>query len=468
MRLRTFDKYTAVSREHEAYLRDLAAVAAGDPNRPAAHICPPCGLLNDPNGLCWDGGWYHVFYQWHPFGPSHGMKHWAHVRSRDLVDWEWCDEMLIPTEAYEKSGCYSGNAYVNPKDGNCYLFYTANYKTETGRIPKQAVAIMEPNGSIHKYENNPVIDGAPDGMSGDIRDPFVFERDGHYYMLLGAADTDGRGQLLLYSGKDMFSWNYEGVIRILTKDGALDLGTMVECPGYIRVDGNDVLLISLIGIAPQGDRYHNQFSSLALVGTLDLNRMEYRAETVDEMDCGFDFYAPQPFYGKDEKPMVFGWFGCGEQELPDDTYHWRHGLTLPRDLHIREGRLVMLPSLQAVAGFGDPLLILDDPSEIIEAKEQMCLRWDLHNDGDSHVLAVGAEGDFWTLMVDFSSKTLTWERSTLKIPVDAAYGTTRTGFFSECEELGISIYIDHSFVEIYARNGELVMSGRCYPGAARG
>lgn len=464
MRLQTFDKYTAVSKEHESYLRELAAVAAGDPYRPAVHICPPCGLLNDPNGLCWYEGWYHVFYQWHPFGPSHGMKHWAHVRSKDLADWEWCDEMLVPTEAYEKSGCYSGNAYVNPKDGNCYLFYTANYKTETGRIPKQAVAVMEPDGTIRKYENNPVIDGAPEGMSGDIRDPFVFARDGLYYMLLGAADMDGKGQLLLYSGKDMFSWNYEGVIRIMTKDGAMELGTMAECPGYIRVDGKDMLLVSLIGIAPQGERYHNQFSSLALIGELDLTRMEYRAETVEEMDCGFDFYAPQPFYGEDGKPMVFGWFGCGEQKLPDDACHWRHGLTLPRDLHIREGRLVMLPSPPVADRFGEPVLVLDDPVKVIEPEVQMCLKWKLHNDGDSHVLAVGTENDYWTLAVDFPAKTLIWERNTLKIPVDVFYGTARTCSFLPCKNMEILIYLDHSFVEIYVQNGERVMSGRCYQG----
>lgn len=468
MRLQTFDKYTAMSGEHESYLKELAAFAAAGPNRPEVHICPPCGLLNDPNGLCWYEGWYHVFYQWHPFGPSHGMKHWAHVRSRDLVEWEWCDEMLIPTEEYEKSGCYSGNAYVNPKDGNCYLFYTANYKTETGRVPKQAVAVMDPDGAIRKYEGNPVIDGAPEGMSGDIRDPFVFEQDGRYYMLLGASDQEGKGQLLLYSGRDLFSWNYEGIISIRTEAGEMDLGTMVECPGYIRVENRDVLLISLIGIAPRGDRYHNQFSSLAMVGELDLSRMEYRVETVDEMDCGFDFYAPQPFYGKDKKPMLFGWFGCGEQKLPDDEYQWRHALTLPRDLHIREGRLAMLPSRPTADLFGEPVLVPDHPLAPIQPSGRMCLQWEIHNDGGCRILTVGTEKDCWTLTVDFAAGTLTWDRSGLEIPVDVSYGMVRTCSFLPCDQMKLLIYIDNSFVEIYAQNGERVMSGRCYPGAARG
>lgn len=468
MRLQTFDKYTAVTGSHEAYLRELAAVAAGGPYRPEAHICPPCGLLNDPNGLCWYEGWYHVFYQWHPFGPSHGMKHWAHVRSKDLTDWEWCDAMLVPTEEYERNGCYSGNAYVNPADGNCYLFYTANYKTETGRVPKQAAAVMGPDGRIRKYEGNPVIDGAPEGMSGDIRDPFVFEQDGRYYMLLGAADMDGKGRLILYSGPDLYSWNYEGVVRILTDGVEMDLGTMVECPGYIRVDGRDVLLISLIGIAPQGDRYHNQFSSLSMVGEMDLARMEFRAETVEELDCGFDFYAPQPFYGKDKTPMLFGWFGCGEQKLPDDEHHWRHALTLPRDLHIRGGRLTMVPSAQAAARFHEAVVVSGQPEGMIAPKDLMRLGWNIRDNGGRYVLTVGTEGDFWTLTVDFSSGTMIWDRSTLKIPVDVSYGTSRTCPFTACKTMEVEIYLDNSFVEIYARNGERVMSGRCYQGKAPG
>lgn len=203
MELKNFDKYTAISREHIPYLRDLAAAVSQSPYRPVVHICPPCGLLNDPNGLCWYEGWYHVFYQWYPFGASHGMKHWAHVKSRDLSAWEWCDEILIPSQPYEKNGCYSGNAFVSPEDGNCYLFYTANYKTEKGRIPKQAAAIMKPDGTISKCSRNPLIDGAPSGMGGDIRDPFVFEQNGRYYMMLGATDQKGKGQLILYSGSTL-------------------------------------------------------------------------------------------------------------------------------------------------------------------------------------------------------------------------------------------------------------------------
>lgn len=456
----SFGKYTALSGEHKEYLKAAAERAVNGPYRPSAHIVPPCGLLNDPNGLCWYEGFYHVFYQWHPFGPSHGMKHWAHVKSADLCTWEWCDEMLIPVEEYEKNGCYSGNAFVNEEDGLCYLYYTANYKTEEGRIPKQALAVMDQDGNIRKYKGNPIIDGAPERMSGDIRDPFVFQKDGSFYMLLGAADVQGRGQLLLYSSQDLKQWAYEGPIRL----PLLDTGTMVECPGLIQIDGKDVLFLSLIGIGPDGERYHNQFSSLYLTGRLDLQKREFVAEYKDEADCGFDFYAPQMFYDKDKKPLLFGWFGCGEQKLPEDAYGWRHGLTLPRRLSLQDGRLCMVPAGEALKKFEKTVVIDRKNNHVVPGGEPLLAEGTISAADGPYCLTVGTEEDFWRLKLDMEMSMAEWDRGGLKKPVDPGYGMIRRCSFKPCEEIRLAIYIDNSFVEIYINDGERVMSGRAYPG----
>lgn len=177
------EKYTALKKEHKEYIGQLMEYCSKTPRHPKFHIHPPCGLMNDPNGLAYFKGKYHVFYQWFPFGPEHGMKHWAHVSSENLSDWKWSDEILIPDQEYEKNGCYSGNSIE--ADNRLYLYYTANYKTEQGKVPKQAMAWLEEDGSLHKYEGNPIIDEKPEGLIGEIRDPFVFKKDGAYYMFLG-------------------------------------------------------------------------------------------------------------------------------------------------------------------------------------------------------------------------------------------------------------------------------------------
>lgn len=453
MKLQHFDKYTCVKAEHSSYLTELCRLAEKDPWHPNSHICPPCGLLNDPNGLAYFGGEYHVFYQWYPFAPSHGMKHWAHVKSQDLQRWNWDERILAPDREYEKNGCYSGNAIE--KDGKLYLFYTANYKTENGRIPKQAMAVMEPDGEICKYEGNPVIDGAPMGMSGDIRDPFVFERDGIYWMLLGAADTEGKGRLIAYRSQELHNWEYAGSISV---DG-IPLGTMVECPGIIRVDDKDVLFLSLIGIKPEKNRFHNRFSTVYAVGNLDLEHMKFCTEYWDEADGGFDFYAPQPFYGKNGVPMLFGWFGCGEQELPDDEFQWRHGLTMPRILKLEKGRLHMLPARETADGFQNL------PMEELGKWHAKSVAFHVELGGNGNTcptIALGPEEDQVLIRIDRMNQIITLDRSRLKIPVDPEYGMKRSVELSTDGMVSLDIYEDKSFYEIYINGGEKVFTFRAF------
>src|SRR5471030_2773533 len=78
--------------------------ASADPHRPAWHLAPPVGLLNDPNGFIQHDGRYHQFYQWNPLACAHGAKFWGHWSSADLVHWRHEPVALVPTEAYESHG----------------------------------------------------------------------------------------------------------------------------------------------------------------------------------------------------------------------------------------------------------------------------------------------------------------------------------------------------------------------------
>ena len=116
------DLITLVRRiEREDGLR-----AAADPWRQRFHLMPPVGWLNDPNGLCRCGEWYHVFYQYGPFDATGGVKMWGHYRSRDLLHWEQLPPILYPDQPWDIHGVYSGSALV--EDGTMYLYYTGNVK----------------------------------------------------------------------------------------------------------------------------------------------------------------------------------------------------------------------------------------------------------------------------------------------------------------------------------------------------
>lgn len=455
MKFLEVEKYTPLQEQHREYIKDLMDFCKETPRHPKFHIHPPCGLLNDPNGLAYFQGQYHVFYQWFPFAPEHGMKHWAHVISDNLLDWNWSEEMLIPNQEYEKNGCYSGNSIE--ADGKLYLFYTANYKTEQGKVPKQAMAWMDADGKIQKYDKNPVIDETPEGLTGEIRDPFVFRKDGHYYMFLGGGSLDGQAKLLLYQSEDLKAWTYRGTVDVLADD--LDMGYMFECPSYIQVDGKDVLFLSLMGREPEGDRYHNEFSSLYFIGNLDLEHMRFEVESYDEIDKGFDFYAPQVFYGKDQIPMMFAWFGCGVQNLPyakEDM--WIHALTMPRELYLKNGKLCQKVPEEISRQYTEVL-----PKEQITPE---CDVWKLSIDLQEQpysMIQIGQEDDCLKLYIEKDTGIVAADRSELKQKVCEDYGTVRRLQTKNKELSRIDLYYDHSFYEIYVNGGEEVITLRAFP-----
>ncbi|SUT95736.1 sucrose-6-phosphate hydrolase [[Actinobacillus] rossii] len=104
-------------------------------------------MLNDPNGLIWDGEKYHLFYQWFPFDAIHGMKHWKHYTTRDFIHFEHAQD-LIPDEQFESHGCYSGGALLVGDKIAC--FYTGNTRrpSDNQRVPFQNLAIFDKNGKL--------------------------------------------------------------------------------------------------------------------------------------------------------------------------------------------------------------------------------------------------------------------------------------------------------------------------------
>lgn len=461
--------YTSLSEDLAKQLPLLEEASAHSSFRPLIHPVPPCGLVNDPNGLHYDGKKYHMFCQWFPFGPRHGMKHWYHFTSTDLSDWQADENILIPDQVYEKNGCYSGNAWTDPETGITWLYYTANYKDKNlNKIPLQAAACIEPDGTLKKSARNPIIYGSPAHVGKNIRDPFVFDYGNSTWMLIGAESDDAckKGMLLLYKMDTPESFTYQGEVQVLCNGKHLDLGNMLECPGLIQADGTDLLFLSIIGDVSR--QYSpNRFASIVLTGKFDPEKRIFEAENIQNADEGFDFYAPQPFYGENETPMVVGWFGNGDQPLPEDQEGWRHSLTLPRTIQVVDGVLKMPPAKGACRKFPkakefwlqkkedtDTICLLPDSLEHVHLF--------MEDNQKVNTLKIGTESDFYTIVIDCRQHTLTVDRSMLKTPVDPAYGMKRTFAFTPKDHYEIDLLIDRSFHELYWNQGEKVLSFRAY------
>ncbi len=115
--------------ERLQHAREFEAEFGGsEAERPAFHVTPTVGWMNDPNGFSVFQGEYHLFYQYHPYSNAWGPMHWGHVKTRDFIKWERLPAALAPDQSYDQDGCYSGSALELP-DGKQLLVYTGVCKS---------------------------------------------------------------------------------------------------------------------------------------------------------------------------------------------------------------------------------------------------------------------------------------------------------------------------------------------------
>lgn len=182
------------AREYEGkYARFIS-----DEERPAYHLTPRIGWMNDPNGFSFYNGAYHLFYQYHPYSLEWGPMHWGHALSRDLLHWEYLPCALAPDQTYDGYGCFSGSASELP-DGRQLLMYTGvrEEMCEDGRkktVQTQCMAVGD-GLNYEKYEANPVLDETSLPAGGQ---PPGFPR---------SEAVERRGRLVrLYCGKPHRGW----------------------------------------------------------------------------------------------------------------------------------------------------------------------------------------------------------------------------------------------------------------------
>ena len=180
-----------------------------DDKLPAFHVTGGAGWINDPNGLVYYKGEYHVFFQYHPYGTAWGPMHWGHVVSKDLTEWNYLPIALTPGGVGDKDGCFSGTAIV--AFGKLFLMYTGFEENGGGENVRQVQCLAESEDGINFKKHGVVIGSEElpaDFMPCDFRDPHVFSHGGKFYCLVAAKKKGGRGRLLLYRSDDLFKWSF--------------------------------------------------------------------------------------------------------------------------------------------------------------------------------------------------------------------------------------------------------------------
>ncbi|MGL9736158.1 MAG: glycoside hydrolase family 32 protein [Symbiopectobacterium sp.] len=212
--------------------------------------------MNDPNGLAYCDGRYHVFYQHHPYDEHWEPMHWGHMTSHNLVHWQHQPIALAPGDAFDRDCCFSGCA-VND-NGLLTLIYTGHVWLQgvgnDGAI-RQVQYIATSEDGLH-FTKHGVIVTTPDGIM-HFRDPKVWKQNGRWFMVVDVRGANDRGQVLLYSGTSLFQWHLEGVLAKADRW----LGYMWECPDFFPLGDKYLLMFSPQGMTPEGYRYRNRFQS---------------------------------------------------------------------------------------------------------------------------------------------------------------------------------------------------------------
>lgn len=418
---------------------------------------PPVGWLNDPNGLCWYKGKYHVFFQYAPFDVEGGLKFWGHYTSEDMIDWKYEGTALYPDSSYDCHGVYSGSALVD--DGKLHLFFTGNVKIDgdydyinEGR--ETSTLHVESEDGIHFSNKEEVISFSeyPEEFTCHIRDPKVWKENGKYFMVLGGRLKGDKGAVLVYESGDLKEWK---LLRTITTPEVF--GYMWECPDYFELDGEKILSVSPQGLTREEFRFQNIYQSGYFIlkedGSVDVK--DFR-----EWDMGFDFYAPQTFTDVQGRRILIGWMGMpdADEEYVNKTIEegWQHCLTVPRELKLKDGKILQYP-VKELENLRKEKTVLNDENSAVELRVEVNEGFDLVLEeialtGSSFQISMGGQMLF------------RYENGTAEIGFPGVTGAGRKVRKAQINELrNIRFLVDTSAAEIYLNDGETVFSTRYYP-----
>ncbi|MGL5348766.1 MAG: glycoside hydrolase family 32 protein [Peptostreptococcaceae bacterium] len=450
------NKYRTIDSAKENELEGIREKVIEDKEyRPSYHIYPKTGLLNDPNGLVFDGEKYHIFYQWYPFDSIHGMKHWQHLTTKDFLKFKE-EKTIVPKETFETHGCYSGGGVVI--GDSIYCFYTGNTRQNEDykRVSYQNIAVIDKNTS--EISSKYCIATTPNGFTEQFRDPKPWIQNEEIKFICAAQrkNETGTAAIFTYDDKNKTS-KYIGELEVENVNNE-DV-FMWECPDLFSIDNNDVFLWCPQGIKPINNRFQNIYSSTYAIGTLKGNK--FNTHNWDEIDRGFDFYAPQTImHTSNDEIILIGWIGLPGSEYPADTNKWQGALSLPRVLSVVNHKLYQKPhrNIYKLIDESKKEMLTSGLTEIKNTIVRSYLKADIENKefeinlftrDDSKLSLIYKKGCF---ILDRSN--------TLQTKFMKQYGDYRRIEINQLDN--IEIFIDNSIIEIYINNGEYVLTSRFF------
>lgn len=442
--------------------------------RPVYHHTPVYGWMNDPNGMFYKDGVYHLYFQYNPYGSMWANMTWGHSTSTDLTHWTYEGTAIVP-DAW--GSIFSGSCVVDKDNtaglgkGAVVAFYTSAKSTPWGDVQSQSMAYSLDNGKTFiKYEHNPILTST----ERDFRDPKVFwyAPGKHWVMMLAVGQ-----EMQIYSSGNLKDWKKESSFGAM--QGAH--GGVWECPDLVEVavEGSKekkwVLICNLNPGGPFGGSAAQYF-----VGSFDGKKFVNESPTQTKwLDWGKDNYATVTWSNAPAgRCIALGWMSNWQYANNVPTTQYRSANTLARDLTLYRvgGELYLkskpspeikkaraeekkIPTFEVKGNYEVASLLADN-------KGAYEIEMTIENKGTSKIdfSLMNEKGEKVAMYYDVVRKQFVMDRSASGIVgFSRDFPAVTVAPVRNTDQIHLRLFIDRSSVEVFGEDGEYVMTNLVFP-----
>ena len=425
-----------------------------EPYRPQIHYTPAKNWMNDPNGMVYTDGVYHLFYQYNPQSNEWGNMSWGHATSTDLIHWTEQDVALTRDELGD---VFSGSAVMD-KDNTAGFGANAMVAiyTSASNVQQQSVAYSTNGGkNFTRYTANPVIKNNDD----NLRDPKVFWHESSKQWIMALAKGWKMG-VEFYSSPDLKTWTHQSTF-FMELAGRPSL--QWECPDLIQIGNKWVLLVS---VNPGGPILGS--GTMYFIG--DFDGKTFIADALDYplwLDYGMDNYAGVTWSNTGDRKIMIGWMNNWQYAGNVPCSPWRSAMTLPRELKLIEYNGKPLLANTVVSEIDKNAENWQKAGSSLDVKDAYQLRITLNLDKNSTITLSNSSDEKFVLDVNASTRTLTAHRTS------ATGQNSFNGAFSVPSMqaplnvtgniITLDLFVDQSSVELFTQNGSMSMTNLVFP-----
>lgn len=408
------------------------------------HHTPVYGWMNDPNGMFYKDGVWHLYYQYNPYGSQWENMTWAHSTSTDLIHWKNHGEVIQPDAL---GTIFSGSSVVDKENTAGFgkdavvAFYTS-----AGAAQTQSIAYSTDNGeTFKKYVNNPILTSDVP----DFRDPNVFwnEEVKQWNLILAAGQ-----QMNIYSSKNLKDWKYESSFG----EGYGNHGGVWECPDLLKMGDKWVLICNINPGGPFGGSATQYF-----VGSFDGHKFtcESKPEVTKWMDYGKDHYATVSFSNApDGRIVVLPWMSNWQYANQVPTQQFRSANGLPRDLGLYsyngEDYVSVKPSPEVFAAFEKKPSGRLQPAAYIEVTNIK---------SNASIVLSNDKGERVTMVYDGKNATFSMDRTESGVTDFHSDFKAKTVAPTNGIIKSMQIFIDRCSIEAFDTEGKVAMTNLVFP-----